>query len=108
MLATISVPLDCDPEPRGLRPTRIAAASLIPIVKKWVLKVSAIDFGSVSETQLASILDGGGLDFPEVPLFSVFHSSLQSQVGSRNLVIRRSWWSEEVCCKKKKLVFRKS
>ena len=77
MLATIGVPLDCDPERRGHRPTRIAAASLVPIVEKWVLKVSAIDLGSVSETPLASILDGGGLDFCEVTLFSVFHSSLE-------------------------------
>ena len=58
LLATIGVPLDCDPERHGHRPTRIAAASLVPIVEKWMLNVSAIDFGSVSETPLASILDG--------------------------------------------------
>ena len=33
-----------------------------------MLKVSAIDFGSVSETPLASILDGGGPVPVRVPL----------------------------------------
>ena len=83
----IGVPLDCDPERCGHRPTRIAAASLVPIVEKWVLNISAIDFGSVSETPLAYILDGGGLDFREVTLFSVFHSSLEFPL----FLLIRSW-----------------
>ena len=58
--------------PNFYRPTHIAAASLVLIIEKWVLKVFAIDFGSVSETPLASILNGGGLDFHEVTLFTVF------------------------------------